>query len=77
MKRTLLFFLIFLPILASAETVEIGGVYYILEDENKTAKVTSMPLGYYSDDIIIPYKEDAMEDHFILHYDIEICNLNN
>ena len=24
-----------------------------------------------SDAIIIPYKEDAMEDHFILHYDIE------
>ena len=55
MKKALLSILLtLLPILASAETVEIGGVYYILEDENKTAKVTSMPLGYYSDDIIIP-----------------------
>ncbi|MBO7129596.1 MAG: leucine-rich repeat domain-containing protein [Prevotella sp.] len=43
MKRTLLFIMAFLPILASADAVEIGGIYYNLDNEAKAAEVTSNP----------------------------------
>ena len=37
MKRTLLFILAFLPMLASADAIEIDGIYYNLDSEAKTA----------------------------------------
>ena len=43
MKRTLLFFLIFLPMLASADAIEIDGIYYKLTEETKVAEVTKNP----------------------------------
>lgn len=57
MKQAIFTFLfVFLPILASADPVEIDGIYYNLENEAKTAEVTKMPSGYYSGDIVIPEK---------------------
>jgi len=53
MKRTLLFILIFLPMLVSAETVEINGIYYNLISKVKQAEVTKNP-NKYSGNIIIP-----------------------
>ena len=46
--RKLLFLLILtiLPLLASAETVEIDGIYYNLNAEAKTAEVTKNPNEY-------------------------------
>jgi hypothetical protein len=44
MKQAIFTFLfVFLPILASADPVEIDGIYYNLENEAKTAEVTKMP----------------------------------
>ena len=42
-----------LPMLASADKVEIDGIYYNLDDEAKTAEVTNNP-NYYQGDITIP-----------------------
>ena len=53
MKRTLLFFLIFLPMLASADAIEIDGIYYKLTEETKVAEVTKNPQ-QYKGDITIP-----------------------
>ena len=53
--RKLLFLLILtiLPLLASAETVEIDGIYYNLNAEAKTAEVTKNP-NEYSGKVVIP-----------------------
>ncbi|MBR5037095.1 MAG: leucine-rich repeat domain-containing protein, partial [Prevotella sp.] len=53
MKRALLFILVFLPMLANADAVEISGIYYNLDSEAKTAEVTSNP-NIYMGDITIP-----------------------
>ena len=53
MKRTLLFILAFLPMLASADAIEIDGIYYNLDREAKTAEVTSRP-NQYESDVAIP-----------------------
>ena len=54
MKKQLLFLvLMLLPMLASADPVEIDGIYYNLITENKTAEVTSNP-NKYSDEVVIP-----------------------
>ena len=53
MKRALLFILLFLPMLASADAVEIGGIYYNLSEETREAVVTSNPQKYKGD-VIIP-----------------------
>ena len=63
MKRTLLFILAFLPMLASADAIEIDGIYYNLDSEAKTAEVTSRP-NQYESDVDIPsssnqYKGDV------------------
>ena len=42
-----------LPMLASADAIEIDGIYYNLDSEAKTAEVTSKP-DRYKDDVIIP-----------------------
>ena len=51
MKRTLLFILAFLPMLASADPVEIGGICYNLVEGTKEAEVTA---NLYRGDITIP-----------------------
>ena len=52
-KLFTLFILTLLPMLASADAIEIDGIYYNLDSEAKTAEVTSKP-DRYKDDVIIP-----------------------
>ena len=53
-KIYFLFLLVLLPLLASADPVEINGIYYNLISKGKAAEVTSKPDGYYSGNIVIP-----------------------
>ncbi len=54
MKQTILSFLFaFLPLVASAEAVEINGIYYNLIPKGNVAEVTSNP-NKYTDEVIIP-----------------------
>ena len=54
MKKLLsLFILMLSPMWASADVVEIDGIYYDLSSYNKTAEVTSKP-NKYSGDVVIP-----------------------
>ena len=54
MKRAILpILLMLLPILASAETVEIDGIWYNLVSKAKKAEVTQNP-NYYSGKVVIP-----------------------
>lgn len=53
-KQLLLFVMLLLPIVASAEAVEIDGIYYNLITKVKQAEITSNPHGYYSGSVIIP-----------------------
>lgn len=52
-KHLLSLFVVLLPLLASAEKVEIDGLWYNLTKENKTAEITSSPTKY-SGDLVIP-----------------------
>ena len=55
MKQLLLLFvLMLLPLVASADAVEIDGIYYNLVPKAKQAEVTKKPSGYYSGSIVIP-----------------------
>ena len=61
MKQLLLFLMALLPLTASADAVEIDGIWYNLVGKSKTAEVTRNPAtdilsGSYSGDIIIPSK---------------------
>ena len=49
---TLLFILV--PLLASADSVEIDGIWYNLVSKTKTAEVAKNPSGEYSGAIVIP-----------------------
>ena len=54
MKKNLLFVLFaLLPMVASADKVEIDGIYYNLVNKAKLAEVTSNP-NYYSGEVVIP-----------------------
>ena len=54
-KQLLLLVLLILPLVASADTVEIDGIYYNLNLSGKTAEVESGPnYNYYSGHVIIP-----------------------
>ena len=56
-KLSLLIFMMLLPLLASADDVEIDGIYYNLNQEEKSAEVVgggSEYSGIYSGDIVIP-----------------------
>ena len=56
-KKILLpLFLMLLPFMASADTVEIDGVCYNLIEKAKTAEVTKKTSGEYSGEIVIPAK---------------------
>ena len=54
-KHFFLFMMTLLPVLASADAIEIGGIYYNLIDKTGAAEVTSNPNGY-SGSINIPDK---------------------
>ena len=54
MKKILFTFIaMLLPSMASADAVEIEGIYYNLDSEAKTAEVTENP-NKYQGDVIIP-----------------------
>ena len=56
MKQTFLsFILVLLPIMASADPVEIDGIWYNLIAKGKVAEVTQNP-NYYTGDVVIPEK---------------------
>ena len=60
MKKLLVFIILICPLLASAETIEIDGLYYNIDPNTKTAEVTRNPAmpdyqaSYYSENITIP-----------------------
>jgi len=54
-KQLLLFAMILLPLVASAETVEINGIYYNLVSKIQEAEVTSNP-NTYTGSVVIPEK---------------------
>lgn len=56
-KQLLLFFLMMLPLVASADPVEIDGIWYNLTAETKQAEVTgSYFTSQYLGSIVIPEK---------------------
>ncbi len=57
MKKLILFFLLMLvPMVTSADAIEIDGIYYKLIVKGKVAEVTKKTSGYYAGDIVIPKK---------------------
>jgi len=52
-KQLLLFILLLLPMVASADAVEINGIWYNLVSKVKTAEVTNNPNGYRGT-VVIP-----------------------
>ena len=38
----------------TSKKIEVGGLYYYLDETNQQAQVTSMPSGKYTGDIMIP-----------------------
>ncbi len=52
-KLYFLFLLVMLPLVASADAVQIDGIYYNLNAESKTAEVTKNP-NKYSGEVLIP-----------------------
>ena len=53
-KQLLLFILLLLPMVASADAVEINGIWYNLIPKDKLAQVTSKPSGKYTGTVVIP-----------------------
>ena len=53
-KLFLLIMLMLLPMVASADPVEIDGIFYNLVEEEKTAEVTYNPNSYYHGSVVIP-----------------------
>ena len=54
-KHLLLFAMILLPLVASADAVEINGIYYNLVSKIQEAEVTSNP-NKYTGSVVIPEK---------------------
>ena len=54
-KQLLLLVMILLPLVASADAVEIDGIYYNLNTETREAEVTSNP-SKYTGEVTIPDK---------------------
>jgi len=55
-KQLLLLLMILLPMVASADAVEIDGIWYNLVSKMKSAEVAKNPSGKYSGAIVIPEK---------------------
>ena len=55
-----------LPMVASADAVEINGIWYNLTDETKQAEVTEAPSNYgnYSGSVVIPEKITYGSDEY-------------
>ena len=64
-KIYLLFLLIFLPLLASADAVEINGIYYNLVSKAKIAEVTKNP-NKYSGKVTIPKTINVKGDAYVV-----------
>ena len=75
-KFYLLFLIMLLPLVASAQGVEIDGICYNLNAENKTAEVTRNP-NYYFGEVAIPesvtYEEVAYSVTSIGEYAFSGC----
>ena len=66
MKQILLtILLMLLPMLASADAVEIDGIYYNLNAETKEAEVTQNP-NKYSGDVVIPESVEYESINYIV-----------
>ena len=65
--RNLLLLFAFLPMAVSAYDVEIDGIYYNLNKENRTARVTSGDKKY-NGDIIIPSNIIHNGDNYNVYY---------
>ena len=55
-KQLLLLVMMLLPLVASADAVEIDGIWYNLVSKIKSAEVANKPSGKYSGAIVIPEK---------------------
>ena len=55
-KQLLLLVMLLLPMVASADAVEIDGIWYNLVSKAKMAEVAKKPSGKYSGAIVIPEK---------------------
>ena len=55
-KQLLLLVMMMLPLVASADAVEIDGIWYNMVSTSNTAEVAQNPSGKYSDAIVIPEK---------------------
>ena len=64
MKKVLIAFLMFLPMMANADVVEVEGIYYDLIAKGHLAKVTSHPEGNYKGEIIIPESFNYMGESY-------------
>ena len=53
-KQILLFVMVLVPMLASADAVEIDGIYYNLITKAKEAEVTKNPNRNYSGEVVVP-----------------------
>lgn len=62
-KQLFLLVMILLPMVASADAVEIDGIYYNLIQKGKGAEVTTNP-NKYKGDIIIPSKVIYLEEEY-------------
>lgn len=54
MKKIFLLLAAILPLVASADALEIDGIWYNLVKKNKSAEVTKNPTGNYNGNIVIP-----------------------
>ena len=55
-KQLLLFMFMLVPMLASADAVEINGIYYNLVAKVQQAEVAKKTSGYYTGSVVIPEK---------------------
>ena len=67
--KKLLFFMVtmLMPMMASADAVEINGIYYNLISKGKIAEVTKSP-NYYTGSITIPSSVTYNEDEYDVKY---------
>ena len=87
MKRQLLLLAILLmPLMAMADAVEIDGIYYNLNETDKTAEITECPYYYvlYSGDFVIPesityneiiYNVTSIGKYAFMHTNLENINI--
>lgn len=62
-KQLLLFVMMLLPMIASADAVEINGIFYYLDTNAKTARIAPNPSNYIGN-IVIPSKETYLGEDY-------------